>query len=44
MMAEKVVYKNEAAAGYDRAVARVSKAFVSPLLRAVGLALGNRGV
>jgi hypothetical protein len=42
MMADEIVYKNEAAAGYDRAVARVSKAFVSPLLRAAELAPGDR--
>ena len=42
MMVEDIINKNEAAAGYDRAVARVSKAVVLPLLRAAELAPGDR--
>ncbi|MGB9655365.1 MAG: hypothetical protein WCB75_09095, partial [Pseudolabrys sp.] len=39
-MAEELTYKNEAAAGYDRAFARVTTHFVPFLLRAAHVAPG----
>ena len=41
-MAEELTYKNEAAAGYDRAFARVTTHFVPFLLRAAHVAPGMR--
>jgi len=41
-MAEELTYRNEAAAGYDRAFARVSTHFVPFLLRAAHIAPGMR--
>ena len=41
-MAEELTYKNEAAAGYDRAFAWVSTHFVPFLLRAAHIAPGMR--
>jgi ubiquinone/menaquinone biosynthesis C-methylase UbiE len=41
-MAEELIYKDEAAAGYDRAFAQVSKHFVPFLLRATHIAPGMR--
>src|SRR5215813_7668919 len=41
-MAEELTYKNEAAAGYDRAFAHIGRHFVPFLLRAAHLAPGMR--
>jgi cyclopropane fatty-acyl-phospholipid synthase-like methyltransferase len=41
-MAEELTYKNEAAAGYDRAFARVTTHFVPFLLRAAHITPGMR--
>src|ERR1043166_3554693 len=41
-MAEELVYKSEAAAGYDRSFARVTTHFVPYLLRATHVAPGMR--
>ena len=41
-MAEELTYRNEAAAGYDRAFARVTTHFVPFLLRAAHVAPGMR--
>jgi ubiquinone/menaquinone biosynthesis C-methylase UbiE len=41
-MAEELTYKDEAAAGYDRAFARISTHFVPYLLRAADVAAGMR--
>jgi ubiquinone/menaquinone biosynthesis C-methylase UbiE len=41
-LAEELTYKNEAAAGYDRAFARVTRHFVPFLLRAAHIAPGMR--
>ena len=41
-MADELTYKNEAAVGYDRAFARITKHFVPFLLRAARIAPGMR--